>query len=138
MNRKTRIAAITLTAGAIGLAALGATAAPWGPRFENCPNAELRAERMAMMAERGGRGAGMPGRFARTDLNLSAEQVRTLIEARLIMHGNGRLKVGEVARKDEQTYLVDIVTVDDSLVRQVEVDKDTGPQRGPGARWAYR
>jgi hypothetical protein len=47
------------------------------------------------------------------------------------MRGNDRLKVGQVAEKDKDTYVVDIVTVDDSLVRQVEVDRDNGLPRGP-------
>lgn len=60
------------------------------------------------------------------DLNLSADQVKKLAEARLIMMGNPRLKIGAVKEKDAETYVVDIVTVDNSLVAQREFDKDSG------------
>lgn len=62
------------------------------------------------------------------DLNLTAAQVKTLAESRLIMLGNPRLKVGAVKEKDKNTYTVDIVTVDNSLVLTREVDKHTGRQ----------
>jgi len=42
------------------------------------------------------------------------------------MQGNDRLKVGGVVSQGEDTYVVDIVTVDDSLVMQIEVDRDSG------------
>lgn len=60
------------------------------------------------------------------DLDLTADQVKTLVSAKLIMRGNDRLQVGQVTQKDENTYLVDIVTVDNSLVRQIEIDRNTG------------
>ena len=69
--------------------------------------------------------------FSDRDLNLTVEQARTLMQARLIMRGNDRLKVGQVTEKDDKTLLVDIVTVDDSLVRQVEISQDSGFPRGP-------
>ena len=70
------------------------------------------------------------GRFSGADLDLNIEQAKTLVQARLIMRGNDRLKVGKVTKKDDDTFLVDIVTVDDSLVRQVEVDRENGLPRG--------
>ncbi|MSQ87205.1 MAG: hypothetical protein EXR10_10295 [Alphaproteobacteria bacterium] len=66
-------------------------------------------------------GAG-PGR----DLNLGADQVKKLAEARLIMNGNPSLKVGAVKEKDKDTYTVDIVAANNSLVVQRDVDKHTG------------
>lgn len=68
------------------------------------------------------------GRFA--DRDLSADEAKTLVEARLNMRGNDRLKVGKVTQKNDDTYLVDVTTVDDSLVRQVEIDRDSGFRRG--------
>jgi hypothetical protein len=62
---------------------------------------------------------------------LTAEQAKTLVAARLIMHGNVRLKAGQVTTNDEENYLVDIVTIDNSLVSQVEVDRNKGLPRGP-------
>jgi hypothetical protein len=60
------------------------------------------------------------------DLNLTADQVKKLAEARLILQGNPRLKVGAVKEKDKDTYSVDIVTVDNALVVTREVDKHSG------------
>jgi len=63
------------------------------------------------------------------DLDLTVEQARTLAESRLILAGNDRLKVGSVEAVDEETIVVEIVTVDDSLVVRREIDRDTGRQR---------
>ena len=63
------------------------------------------------------------------DLDLTVEQARTLAESRLILAGNDRLKVGSVEAIDEDTIVVEIVTVDDSLVVRREIDRDTGRQR---------
>lgn len=85
---------------------------------------------------RGGFGPGFDGGFGGgfglmaggpdRDLNLSAEQVKTLAEARLIMLGNPRLKVGAVKAQEAGTYLVDIVTVDNALVEQRTFGKNNG------------
>lgn len=77
---------------------------------------------------------GYPGKMdkrADRNLNLNAEQAQILVEARLIMRGNERLKVGKVTQKNDQTYSVQIVTVDDSLVREVEVDRQKGLPKPP-------
>ncbi|MBL8628134.1 MAG: hypothetical protein JNM81_00795 [Rhodospirillaceae bacterium] len=73
-----------------------------------------------------GDGFGLMGRDADRDLNLTGDQVKKLAEARLIMQGNPRLKVGAVKEKDKDTYTVDIVTVDNALVVTREVDKHSG------------
>ncbi len=67
------------------------------------------------------------------DLDLTVEQARTLAESRLILAGNDRLKVGTVEAIDEETIVVEIVTVDDSLVVRREIDRDTGRQRRASA-----
>ena len=56
----------------------------------------------------------------------TAEQIRTLNEARLIMQGNPKLKVGEVIATDNG-YRVTIVTKDNSLVEEREVAKNNMP-----------
>lgn len=117
MNKFAKYSAIAMVATVIGA---GAVNAAWGERgqgFGGC-------DRQAGMMQKGGKGMGRD-----RDLNLTAEQVRTLAEARLIMRGNDRLKVGEVVQKDDQTYTVQIVTVDGSLVREFDVDKDQGLRR---------
>ena len=68
---------------------------------------------------------GRPGGEDR-DLELTADEAGTLVSAQLILQGNDRLKVGGVVSQGEDTYVVDVVTVDDSLVMQIEIDRDTG------------
>lgn len=63
------------------------------------------------------------------DKDLSAEQVKDILEGHIAWMGNERLKVGTVEAKDEDTYLAEIVTVDDSLVHTVAVDRNTGAMR---------
>lgn len=60
------------------------------------------------------------------DLDLTVEQARTLAESRLILAGNDRLKVGSVEALDDDTIIVEILTVDDSLVVRREIDRDSG------------
>ncbi len=60
------------------------------------------------------------------DKDLSADDVRARIERSLRWHGNERLKVGEVKELDDDTIVVEIVTLDDSLVDRLEVDRHTG------------
>ncbi len=57
--------------------------------------------------------------------HLSVEDVRHFLEHRLARRGNKRLKVGEVKEEDD-AIIADIVTVDDSLVERLRVDRHTG------------
>jgi hypothetical protein len=128
MNKIAKFTAISVVAAATGLAAVNANAG----RYDDgryCDRAEQRGGPDAMTKHKGQRGP-----VADRDLDLTAEEAKTLVEARLIMDGNDRLKTGQVAEKDQETYLVDIVTVDNSLVRQVEVDRDNGLPRGSFGR----
>lgn len=61
-----------------------------------------------------------------TDRQLTAEQVKTLMSARLIRRGNERLKVGTVTAGENDTYTVEIMTVDDSLVKNLTMSAKTG------------
>jgi len=61
---------------------------------------------------------------------LTVDDVRANLEQHLQWRGNDRLKVGAVTDKDDKTIVAEIVTVDDSLVRKIEIDKATG-QRSP-------
>jgi hypothetical protein len=70
-----------------------------------------------------------PMMMARDDKDLSAEQVRAILEGQIAWTGNKRLKVGAVEPRDDESYIADIVTVDDSLVQRVEVDRGTGAMR---------
>lgn len=60
------------------------------------------------------------------DREFSAEQIRTLTEARLIMQGNENLQVGKISSSDNG-YTINIVTKDGSLVEEREVAKNGMP-----------
>ncbi len=63
------------------------------------------------------------------DRNLSADDVRAHLEQSLKWHGNTRLKVGDVTETDDDIIIADIVTLDDSLVQRMEIDRHTGSMR---------
>ncbi len=75
-----------------------------------------------MMGYRGhmGMGSGL------AEKDLTADAVKKIIEGRLAWNGRDRLKVGTVTKKDDDTYVVEIVTLEDSLVERLEVDRKTG------------
>jgi len=132
MNKITKISAIAITTAALGLASLSAVASRGG-NGGGCDGQGGQHGQMMGMGSANHMGKHMgygKGFNMDRELDLTAADVKTLIEARMIMHGNDRLKVGKVSQKDDQTYLVDIVTVDDSLVRQIEVDKNNGLRHG--------
>jgi len=60
------------------------------------------------------------------DKPLTIDDARANLEKHLQARGNDRLKVGKVTNKDDKTIVAEIVTVDDSLVRTIEIDKATG------------
>ena len=66
---------------------------------------------------------------AAIDRDLSLEDVAKMVERHVELTGNERLKVGKVEKKDETTYLAEIVTKDDSLVSRFEIDRKTGSVR---------
>lgn len=113
---------ITAIAGMTSLAAINANAY-WGGDGRGGYCDQGRMQNQKSMQFKGNRQFG--GRQQK-DLNLTVEQARTLMQAKLIMRGNDRLKVGKVTEKDDSSFLVQIVTVDDSLVREVEIDRNSG------------
>lgn len=60
------------------------------------------------------------------NLELNADEVRTLVSSRLIYRGNDRLKVGEIKKGEKNTYQVEIVTLDNSLVEILTISGATG------------
>jgi len=58
-------------------------------------------------------------------MNLSVEDVRGYLGAQLDRLNNKRLKVGDV-KADDGSIVADIVTVDNSLVQRLKVDRHTG------------
>ena len=86
------------------------------------------------MMGQGMMGQGMKGYgpgFTTTNLEkeLTTDDVKKFIEGRLAWRGNDRLKVGKVTEKDDKTIVAEIVTVDNSLVWKVEVNRKTGQHR---------
>jgi hypothetical protein len=63
---------------------------------------------------------------ASLDKDLEPDDVKARMERWLEMQGNDRLKLGKVEAVDENTITAEIVTVDDSLVRKLAVDRHTG------------
>lgn len=110
MNKLVKTSAISLVAIGIAATTLSASAS-WGEHREYCKRGHYE-------------------RFSSRNLNLTAEEAKTLVKARLIIKGNERLKTGQVSAKDDNTYLVEIVTVDGSLVKQVEVNRNSGLPHG--------
>jgi hypothetical protein len=66
------------------------------------------------------------GGEAQTNLNLTADDVKKRMEHWLEWRDNPRLKLGEVKEKDADTFTVDVVTKDNSLVDRFIVDRHTG------------
>lgn len=58
-------------------------------------------------------------------MNLSTEDVRGYLNAQLDGLNNKRLKIGDI-KADDVTITADIVTVDNSLVQRLKVDRHTG------------
>jgi hypothetical protein len=57
---------------------------------------------------------------------LTAEDVRHMLTWRLQAMGNKRLKLGDVKEADSGSIVADIVTVDDSLVERLKIDRRNG------------
>lgn len=58
-------------------------------------------------------------------MNLSVDDVRGYLDAQLSHLNNKRLKIGDV-KSDDASITADIVTVDNSLVQRLKVDRHTG------------
>ncbi len=82
-----------------------------------------------MIAAMHGGGMEFPPHAAmRGALSLTAAQARDLVEARLILHGNDRLRVGSVETAADG-FVATVETVDGSLVRTLRIDPATGALR---------
>ena len=77
-----------------------------------------------MMGSAGGMGALFGSRVVPT-MNLSVEDVRNYLTARLDRLGNKRLKVGSI-NADGNFITAEIATVDNSLVQRMKVNRSTG------------
>jgi hypothetical protein len=88
----------------------------YGP--QNCP---------WLQGDTTGSGASTQG-----NLNLSTDDVKAKFERWIDTQGNPRLKLGAIREKDADTFEVDVVTKDDSLVQQFLVNRHTGFSRPSG------
>ncbi|PIE43570.1 MAG: hypothetical protein CSA50_04450 [Gammaproteobacteria bacterium] len=78
-----------------------------------------------MMMHQGFIGNGL-GHKAIMKRSFDQEEIRTLVEARLLLKGNENLKIGDI-RKTDGGFDVDITTHDDSLVRTLELAPNAMP-----------
>lgn len=60
---------------------------------------------------------------------LSTDDIRAQIEQWIRWYANPQLKIGSIAKKDENTIVAEIVDADDSTVQRIEVDRRTGWMR---------
>ena len=58
-------------------------------------------------------------------MNLSVEDVRGYLAVQLDRLNNNRLKIGDI-KSDDVTVTAEIVTIDNSLVQRLRVDRHTG------------
>lgn len=61
--------------------------------------------------------------------DIDADAVRARLERWLAVQGNDRLKLGKIEEVDDDVITAEIVTVDDSLVRKLTIDRHTGWMR---------
>jgi hypothetical protein len=76
----------------------------------------------------GGMRPGMGGLFGSRVtpmMNLSVEDVRGYLAVRLDRLNNKRLKIGDI-KSNDGTFTADIITIDNSLVQRLKVDRHTG------------
>jgi hypothetical protein len=84
------------------------------------------------MRQRGmmhGRGLGPVLLYGPPAEGVTVERARAMLEGLLAWHGNPRLKLGTVKEQDEDTIVAEILTVDDSLVQRLAIDRATGVVR---------
>ena len=98
--------------------------ARYGPRYDAWQHGPRDdAGGMGPGVMRGGMAALFGSRV--TMMNLSAEEVRGYLGAQLDRLDNKRLKVGDI-KADDGTITANIVTVDNSHVQRLKVDRHTG------------
>lgn len=74
-------------------------------------------------------GPGMMGGWGRMQIlrrDLKADEVKHMMEHRLVWTGNQDIKLGKVTEKDGDSIEVEIVNKGDKVVQKFEVDRHTG------------
>ena len=76
-----------------------------------------------------GRGMGPALLYGPPAEGITVERARAMLEGVLAWHGNPRLKLGTVEEQNGSTIVAEILTVDDSLVQKLAIDRATGAFR---------
>jgi hypothetical protein len=76
-----------------------------------------------------GRGMGPALLYGPPAEGITVERARAMLEGVLAWHGNPRLKLGTVEEQNEDTIVAEILTVEDSLVQSLAIDRATGTFR---------
>lgn len=76
-----------------------------------------------------GRGMGPALLYGPAAEGITVERARSMLEGVLAWHGNPLLKLGRVEEQSEDTIVAEILTVDDSLVQRLAIDRATGAFR---------
>ena len=76
-----------------------------------------------------GRGMGPALLYGPPAEGITVERARAMVEGVLAWHGNPRLKLGTVEEQNDDTIVAEILTVDDSLVQRLAIDRATGTFR---------
>ncbi|WP_041374521.1 hypothetical protein [Phenylobacterium zucineum] len=135
MRLSTTAYAFAATVAAFGLAG-GALAQPGPGMMNHMSGHPMMMHRGMMMGNGnwcGGCGYMGPGWSSqRSNLNLSAADVRAYMERYLQYEGNPRVKLGSVKETDANTITADVVTTEGAaLVQRYVFDRQTGAFR-PG------
>jgi hypothetical protein len=76
-----------------------------------------------------GRGMGPALLYGPPAEGITVERARAMLEGVLAWHGNPRLKLGTVEEQNDDIIVAEILTVDDSLVQRLAIDRATGTFR---------
>ena len=131
---KTSTLIVTTVIAVVGLTALGiGSSYAHGPFGQGGPGSGMHQGQMMKhgygpmnMQGNMNRGNCQYGQTQTLQTPLTVDDVRANVEQHLQARGNDRLKVGAVTEQDADTIIAEIVTVDDSLVRKIQIDKATG------------
>ena len=104
-------------------------AAVHGMEPEIGPSGGMGPRAMRQPGTMRGRGMGPARLFGPPAEGITVERARTMLEGALAWHGNPRLKLGTVEQQNEDTVVAEILTVDDSLVQRLAIDRATGAIR---------
>ena len=131
-DRVVAVAAAAFVAAGIFALAHGPGASRWGG-WRDGPVGPGMMATMGHGPGMGGPGIGGAGRAAmwgpEPSRAFTADDVRRIVDGRLAWRRNDRLKIGKIEERDANAIVVEIVTVDGSLVDRVAVDRNTGRGR---------